>query len=358
MRTRVLMCMALAAAFAAYAIDQTTAAHSEYVDYVVWVDQLNLRAGPSTEAEIITVLRRGDELTYLGEDVEEAGDVWWRRVRPGENEGWVNDWYTLPRAYYDAFRKADELGKAGEAEGMVAAAIEGGRKIGLEEGWGDFYDVSPDRKKIILQGDWSTSDELDWGGNYPRRGRVFSPFPVLLFASGQGLVDYFRSYEEVPGTWSPDSSYYAYVERPIVEYNYTATLKLLDTTLWKRITVGRMICSPELHDYEYEFAGGYLLWADEEPVEEPGPPLLERESATPVLFAYELGTGRKLKLLEADLETLQDEETRVEGWSGVKFYGVKMVAADPCPRAVERSKLYIKYFENYGYAVNRDHYLE
>jgi hypothetical protein len=193
-----------------------------------------------------------------------------------------------------------------------------------------------------------------WGGNYRGSGRVSSPFPVLVFISGRGLAGYARSYEEISGKWSADSRYYAYAADPVVEYNLWAGLFLIDTASVAIPIVGGMVRSREGFEYEYEFAGGYLLWVDEEPIEEPGPRFLERRSATPVLFAYDLETGRKSKLLEADLETLQLAGTEGPGRYWTKYYPVKMVNADPCPGGVEGSPLYIKYNENDAFAVNRE----
>jgi hypothetical protein len=320
-----------------------------------------MRAEPSSEAEVVTVLGRGDEVADLGEEVKEVGDFWWRHVRAGDNEGWVNDSYALPGGFYDAFREADELGKAGKADAMVTAAWEGGEKIGI---WGrrDASNrVSPDGKKVVLIGAWSTDGDMDWGWGYPWGGRVYSPFPVLFFVSGKGLVDYFRSYDDIEGEWSPDSRYYVYTARPVAEYVSGAALWYFDSETGERVSVGATkILHPSGGGVEYELTDGYLIWTGVEAVEEPGPPLLEKDSTTPALAACELATGRKMKLLEADLDTLGGEEECETGCFGIRYYPVKMVTADPCPcpPAVEKSDLYIKYHDKYGYAANREHFLE
>jgi hypothetical protein len=115
--------------------------------------------------------------------------------------------------------------------------------------------------------------------------------------------------------------------------------------------------SEEVMFGDFEFADGYLLWVDEEPVEESVSPLLYGDSSTPVLYARELATGRELKLLEADLSTIGGEDTRTN-WARSPCYPVKMKTADPCPEGVEHSKLYIKYYEDSGYAINRTHQFE
>ncbi len=322
-------------------------------EYIVWVEALNMRTEPAMGAEIVTVLERGDELKDLGEPPEYVDETWWRHVRVSESDGWIADWYTLPRPYYDAFREADEFGKAGKAEEMVAAAIEAGNAIAQEISDDVFHDVSPDGKNIIIWGAWYY---FYWSGNYPDGGRVDSPFPVVLFASDYGLLNYFRSYEDILGEWSPDSRYYAYSSMPVVTHFTTGWLGLIDTNSGTRVKVGRMVQSPRTKGRfgEFEFAEGYLLWIEEESVEGSLSPLLYEDSSTPVLFAYELATGRKLKLLEADLSTIGGEDTRVN-WSRSPCYPVKMRAVDPCPKGVERSNLYIKYFEDSGYAINRTH---
>ena len=149
-------------------------------EYVVWVEALNMRAEPSKEAEIVVVLEQGDELMDISAPVVREGDLWWRHVRSDQIEGWIADWYALPRFYYDVFREADELGKMGKAEEMVDAVVEAGNIIGFEVSDDVFHDVSHDGKNIILWGAWYC---FDWGGNYPDGGRVDSPFPVALFAS-------------------------------------------------------------------------------------------------------------------------------------------------------------------------------
>jgi hypothetical protein len=348
----------LAAAFAAYA-DQTTVARDEYV---FWVETSYLMEHPSGGAEIVAKLKRGDKLIDLGEAPVESGGFWWRHVRAGGNEGWVNDWLALPRAYYDAFREADELGKAGDAEAMVASVIETAVSVGIGEmeSYEPFYDVSPDGKRVIIKG-CLVSEEADyWGGRYEDMGRVSSPSPVLVFASGKGLIDYFRSYDEISGKWSADSRYCAYSARPVVTHFATGYFGLIDTDRGKRVGVGRMVPVPRSEEVgfgDFEFADGYLVWVDEEPVDESASPLLYGDSSTPVLYARELVTGRKLKLLEADLSTIGGEDTRTN-WARSPCYPVKMNIVDPCPEGVERSKLYIKYYEDSGYAINRTHQFE
>ncbi len=329
-------------------------------EYIVRVEALNMRAEPELAGEVITILSEGDELMDLGEPPEYVDETWWRHVRFGEEEGWIADWYALPRPYYDAFREADELGKAGKILEMLDAIKTGARKIGAGGGrWGENYLISPDGKKIVVWG-YAQMDEPDlWGGKYPGEGRNLSHFPVLLFASGQGLVDYFRSGESISGKWSPDSHYFAYTAFVLTEYNLSASLWILDSSAGERVDIGGTPSSRFTeYQYEYEFAGDYLVWLDEERVEEPGPPPLERHSFKPVLYAYELASGRKSEVLKADLNTLGGEDTWADSYVGIMYYPVKMVSEGSCATEVKQSDLYKKYNGKDGYAVSWEHFME
>jgi uncharacterized protein YraI len=325
-------------------------------EYVVYVDKLKLRAGPSTSAAVITELGRRSYLVNKSEVVTAVEGRYWRQVEFNGKTGWVADRYVLPELFYEAFKKADELGRAGDGEGMIAAAIEGFKKVDYLEDITDYYYdyyniVSPDGLKVILKGHWSSDDTFDWGGGYPGRGRVYSPFPVFFFVSGRGLVEYFRTYEEIRGKWSPDSRYYVYTESVIVEFGFGSPLKLLDTETWRREDIG-FVATPE---YGFEFADGYVVWFGEELIED-RPPYLEEESYAPVLWAYNMKPGDRVRILEADLSTMGTEVVH-EGF-GTKFYEVKMVPAGLCPAAVENTGLYRKFANRFAEAEDRTHWME
>jgi hypothetical protein len=346
-------------------------------EFMVYVPQLNMRANPNNQAKVLKVLKRGTMVRAVSAEVTDALEghdayEFWREVAVDGTIGWVADDYIISKDLYEAFREADERGRAGDAEGMrrgLDKAIKNYRPP-FQDGGANMLDiqredsarrgiwhqyVSPDGTKIVVVGEWAY---LDWGGGYPNHGRIGTGVPVLCFENGKGLVDHFQSMEEMTGTWSPDSRFFAYAEDPVTEFGYQATLMLIDMSSWNRVEIGRLTHAPAAHRYEFGFAGGYLLWVDEEAVKEPGPPPLEKDSATPLLLAYEFATGRKSKLLKADLNTLRSDETQVEGWGGIKFYKVKMVTVDPCPESVKRSKLYSKYSDDNVLAVNREVYNE
>jgi len=303
--------------------------------YVVWVSNLNLRRNPGTAAKKLTTLAAGTTAADSGyQMLWLAGDLW-RLVRAGDKVGWVADRCILPAALASAFKEADELGKAGDAEGMVAAVTEGGLKGGFD--WSCF-DISPDRRKIFVLPcwEWGLDDIPQWGGGYPNGGRVGTGFPVLYFVTGRGLVEYFRAYTDICGRWFRDSRYYVYTENAVVEFGFGATLMLLDTETWRREDIG-FVATPE---YGFEFANGYVVWFGEELIED-RPPYLEEESYAPVLWAYDMKLGERVRILEADLSTMGTEVA--DAGLGTKFYEVKMVPAGLCPKAVAGSDLYLKY---------------
>jgi len=115
-----------------------------------------LRAEVFDAAEKLTTLAAGTTVADVGHDVVGIEDDLWRLVRAGDNLGWVADRYVLPGRLYETFKKADELGKAGQGKAMVAAAIDGGWKLQFDEYdrvmGKRFYDVSPDGLKVIVAG--------------------------------------------------------------------------------------------------------------------------------------------------------------------------------------------------------------
>jgi hypothetical protein len=320
--------------------------------YVVWGSDVGLRANPGAAARTLTTLPAGTTVADTGYEVLTLEDGFWRLVRAAETVGWVPDRDILLADYYEAFRKADELGKAGDAEGMVAAIEEGNKKMvdieGLAEYERPYAGVSPDGLKVMV--DTQGEGPGLWRGGYPGDGRAGSPWPGFFFVSGRGLVEYFRSYDSISAMWSPDSRYLLYSELPVVEFPDRARLTLLDTETWTRVTVGYNDLTQGWR--EFGFGAGYVLWIDEEPVEEPGPPPLEKRSFTPLLMAYEIETGETLRLLKADMATLRTAPV-FEGY-GPWLYEIKMVPADPCPDVLKDAELYKKYAGAYALAEDRE----
>jgi hypothetical protein len=122
--------------------------------YVVWGPHVSLRANPGAAARTLTTLPAGTAVADTGYEVLPLEDGFWRLVRAGATVGWVPDRDILLPDYYEAFRKADELAKAGDAEGMVAAIEEANKKMveigGLAEYERPHADVSPVRVDGVL----------------------------------------------------------------------------------------------------------------------------------------------------------------------------------------------------------------
>jgi len=115
----------------------------------------------------------------------------------------------LPDYFYDPFKKADALGRAGDAEGMVAAVIEGNKKVGYIEEDEDYcYSVSPDGEKVFV--DLEYGEPPYWGRGYPDLTYDCQPEPVLYFVKGRGLVEYLQYGIYISGEWFSDSRYYAF----------------------------------------------------------------------------------------------------------------------------------------------------
>ncbi len=386
MRKRIILGLMLTLVMASPAAAENEPTANEYV---VYVEKLNLRSEPSAKARSVGVIKKGARVKYLSPDVVETpgyswdGTHWdtdniklpflhleiteeddyvWRKVKAVKNEGWVPDRFVLRADIYDAFKVADERGKAGDAAGMLTAIIEGYEKlkeiVSYEEG---NLSVSPDGKAAVAFVD------IEWDEGYAFSGTSYEIdyTPLLYFVAGRGLAEYVRSHKRFCyvgynyGIWSPDSRYFAIPMESGGEWMIREPLDLVYVEKWRRITVGRLslLNASGFDDtFEYEFFGGYLIWKDSEKVSEPLPPPLEEDSYAPVIMAYKLDTGERIRLLEADLATL-GKEARPASF-GLKFYDVKMVPAGPCPAALEKAGLYGKFANRFAEVEDRTHWME
>jgi hypothetical protein len=299
----------------------------EYVEYVVWVDALNLRAEPSPEAEILKILKRGRRVGNLSEAVTEVEGRYWRRVEIEGETGWVPDQRVLPDYFYDPFRKADELARAGDAEGMIAAAIEGLKEVGHLEDKEDYcYRVSPDGEKVFV--DLEYGEPPRWGLGYPDVRYVFQPVPVLYFVNSLGLAKYLFFDAHIPGEWSEDSRHYVCAEPYWIE--------LIDTGEWGRKRLGARNYTEDAPDFE--ISGGYVIWLSWEEPKKRLPSPFDEGLSVPVLLAYNLDNGEVIRLLEADLSTLKDKSHSCD--VGYDYYEIKMAPTGLYPPDLEDSELY------------------
>jgi hypothetical protein len=299
-------------------------------EFVVFVDSLNLRAEPSAEAAVVTRLSRGTRLTNRSEVAVEAEGRFWRQVEADGRTGWVADEYILPALFYDAFAKADELGRSGDGEGMINATLEGLREVGSLQGKEAYcYRLSPDRRKVLVTLEYG--EPPDWHRGYPGPGYDFQPVPVLYFVNGEGLAKYLFYEAFIPGEWSADSRYYVCAEPYWIE--------LLDTEEWSRISLGERNYSEGVPDFE--ISGKYVVWLSWEEPRGPIPEPFDESLSVPVLLAYDLDTGDVARLLEADFTTLNNE---VHGRDfGYDYHEIKMVETGLCPRDLKASYLFNRF---------------
>lgn len=311
-------------------------------EYVVWVDALNLREGPSTEATVLAVLREGTRLAYIQAAEEPYEELEWRRVAAGDVEGWVADRYVLRADIYEAFKEADERGKAGDAAGMLAAAVAANRTLGTEPEYDDYYySVSPDGQKVIVEvGD----------------GRPYGPQEVLYFASGQGLVDHLMMGDHIPGAWDATSRYYAYAGVPVGGYPSPEDIALYDAASNDVEYLGCCRPSsdfdleewnPNYSPHAYEFVDGYLIWLSANEFDDV--PEHYRYFKITALYIYDLKTKKKKHVLRGDITTIADEPEPGPGY-GWDAYKIRMEATGSAPPAVKRSELYKKYAGAWAYA--------
>jgi len=319
-------------------------------EYVVYVEKLELRAEPTNEAEVVKVLERGYRVADLGELVEYADGLWWRHVEAAGEKGWVADKYVLPAAVYEAFRKADECGRAGDAEGMLYSVKEGCRVMGEKQSRYPAsevpYCVSPDGRKVIV----AVENLWEWDSGYPERSRMSRSIPVLFFEAGKGFADctVYEVYET--GDWYQGNRYYVYVGlKPEEEWERLSPLRALDMETGKDTRFGK--CGVGYEAKNYEFADGFIIWSSIEDIPRGTVVLPEygEMQYKPVLMAYEFPTGKIIRVLEADMATMEDEQSGCYPCAGIYFFEVKMKPAGAVPEAVEESDLYRRYNGGTGY---------
>lgn len=306
----------------------------QQVEYVVYVDEAPLRAQPSDDAAILKILKRDARVKNRSEVVTEVEGRYWRRVEVAGKCGWVPDEYVLPDYFYDPFEKADKLGRAGDGDGMVAAAIEGNKKVGYVEQDEDYcYHVSPDGEKVFVNLEYG--EPRLWSFGYPDIHLAFQPVPVIYLVNGRGLARYFFCDVFIPGEWTADSRYFVYAEPDRIE--------LIDTEEWSRKRLGpRNYVGNRSGDFPSpEISGDYVIWLSWEEPTKPLPSPFDEGLSVPVLLAYDLGTGDVTRILGADLTTLNDEIHSED--SGYCYYEIKMAEAGLCPPDVGESKLFKRF---------------
>ena len=292
--------------------------------YMVKSAKLKLHAKPANKSKVLKEISFGTVVGNLSTRLEMENlnfDEWieWREVRCGDLTGWVDSDCLVPMRLVVAFRQADELGKNGDAAGMIAAIREvqmrlipirlDGTEEDIEKYVEDELDISPDGKRVFTgaRGGSGYDDEYPFHGAY---GGAWSGF---YFKAGEGLV----KYVVYNGFWAPNSILFTYYGSSLDPYMAISEFKLLNTDNWETKPLGD-IFSDEGQG-EVEFLEGYIIWLDELRIW-PSPkegPLGSSFSFKPVLTAYEIASGKKYRLSEADLSKMDAEPDPRSSKSGV-----------------------------------------
>jgi hypothetical protein len=275
-------------------------------ELVVFVEGLNLRAEPSTGAEVLQVLPYGSGAVRTGAE-EYIGDYLWVEVEKGDSTGWAAYRYVVDGEVFDAFKKAIDLARSGDAGGMVEE-IERVQAEFDEYSYDGVRGVfpSPDGRTVLL----NANDH------------------VLVFKTGRGIIDNLGETWTGGGwcKWSDDSRYIAYCYAP----------EIVSTVLLYDVSAEEVAFRAAVYG-EFEFAGQYLLWVELEEWSPPNPPdvLWEGECYTEVVKAFDPIALMTINVLEPDPATFKEIE---EYW-----YEVQLVPGVDVPAAVIQSEIYKKY---------------
>lgn len=298
-----------------------------FEDYIVLRDGAEVLSEPRAGSSILDTLNDGDHLTgFLGpgdtnrEDWDNASlgfdskyFAWyWRRVKSGNTEGWVDECDILPGRIFGYFAEADELGLSGNNEAMVSE-LERIRRMSFNQGEeGDFIDISPLRDAVLIE-----------IGDYPEVGPspsdCYEHSHVLFFKKGEGLA-----YGLVPGpdlwgdgVWSSDSRFFAFG----VSMTNIINVYILD------LYTGRYVDrSFRCTERDYEYVEGYFLCIDQD----------ETRDYTPSLIAYNLEDGEEIRVLGSANETRRE----LNDFDG---FEITLYPMGECPAGVEKTGIYAKY---------------
>lgn len=183
--------------------------------------------------------------------------------------------YGLPDAVYAALKEADDKGKAGDAEGMVKAAV-------AALGNTDHVTTSPDGKKAIIGG----------GNLFTRELRAYlGQEAFFYFEAGKGLVGWKTkraNYRQ--SKWSDDGRYVLYAGAAEGLSNH---LYFTDTNDWKDTWIGTVARVDD--GYEWDIYGDFICWLSFKPAGWGQP--VPTGYYLPELRAYNLTNGAKHQAL-------------------------------------------------------------
>jgi len=297
--------MTLALAAAAFGAPTYAGQPDEARAVVVYAAKVNLRAEPSPAARIVVVLSEGTCLERVPEKDADNGGYYWLGVRAGGDEGWVADDYVMPAGVYDATRKADSLGRAGDADAMVAEL----KKVLAARGGNDEdLSVSPDGKKALCRVLQDPADEMVGVD--------------LYFGAGRGVVR--KLGESIflgAVTWSPDGRYWARGGGVTGAFPFAVRLAETADVLFEGVS----------NRDAFAFAGDNFLYLT-----------TERNDAgvrVPAFYCVPLPDGKPIEVLEADTNDRRDS-------GAVAEYRMRPVGSPP--EAVTSAALYRKYAGEYA----------
>ncbi|MGD8717267.1 MAG: hypothetical protein PVH29_00465 [Candidatus Zixiibacteriota bacterium] len=359
-------------------VDTQPAPSARVDEFVVYIPEATLRREAKADAPIVATFKEGTRVKYLFPEittteggwvyslsqerepyvsalpvvqptVKDPGDAVWRKVEAGGRVGWLADKYVLRADIYDAFARTHELGRAGDAPGMVAAIRDGYKKGWyVREYFDDYVAVSPDGKKAAASVP-VIRDQRDFTSGFNDTNFAKGYTPVLFFVAGRGLVEYVCTAVSLShrpcdgGAWSSDSRYFAWPMDNAEKPRSPWSLDVLDTEKWERRTVGLLDGTGDETASlpSYGFDGGYLFWTTRKRIGGGKPPHLGEDAYQAIVMAYEMASGGTFRALEGDLATVSEEDVGVMvGEEDAKYYDVIMAPAAGCPEGVKKTDWY------------------
>jgi len=281
-------------------------------DYTVWADKLNVRESAGVNAKTIAVLEKNDRVSVDWFENWTLQDGYhWVKIKFEGKEGWIAKLYIFPTRTFQVLSKANELGKAGKADEMVAELKKEFDVI-----------VSPDMKKAVFE----ESSLFDWQGGGP----------VAYFNSGEGIADY------IPAIcistdlvrWSADSRYLVGYYSPV----YYGILWIYDTSQHEVLgTSPHTAYLGAFAEESYEFIDGYLVWVA---VEEPRSVAGFDDVMLPYLVYYDLKSKTIGIALTYDIQTIRKNK---DGYAPE----VKLIKNNSVPFQIMSSPLYKRCLNQY-----------
>ncbi len=250
--------------------------------YIVWVDKLNLRELPDSNSKIISVLKRDDQVAIDWANSERKSifpnanpdSYTWSKVKCAESAGWVASCYLLQKKTYELLKPADEFGKAGKTEAMLAELDRLSAKD--EREYGELLKISPDGQKAMYSTDYMG--------------------PSALFDANEGIVAVI-DIDWASATWSKDSRYFVF--NPAGGGGCIGNLGCYDTLYLKGVDADLSRC----YMGKYALVGNKIIYIH---VDEKCSIGRFHDVYLPSLKLYDLDKSEFSCIMTADIKTLRD----------------------------------------------------